>query len=220
MADIAAALIATLCWCGTLLLWLLIRAQGTSASIRLKRYLGWTFVAWSASILLETLNYIEVDWESLGTHLPWFVLATHDVLRKILFRGLIALAVWQFIWTVLQPHKVSTVPVPEAQIQMDAFGVVVTWDVQSTNLLGWTAEEMIGQELAALVIPPPYQEAHRQGLAHYRQTAEAPIKDQVNTLPALTKDGRRIVVDIRIKETLTSQGTLFTGIISPAMVLK
>jgi PAS domain S-box-containing protein len=220
MGDMIAAILATIVWTGTLILWLLLRAQGPAASIALKRYVGWKAMAWSFYNLIEILYFLEIDWTILGTSILGIEIVTHHTMRKLGFCALMAFAIGQFIHAILQPQKISAIPVAEAQIQIDAYGIVVAWDVEATKLFGWDAHDMLGHLLSDTIIPPRYRDAHTQGLTRFRATAQAPIKDQRLTFPALTKEKGEIVIEFRIKENLTSQGTIFTAIISPAVVLK
>lgn len=220
MSEILIAIVTTLGWIGTLVVWLLLQAQGPGASLMLKRHIRWKLIAWSSLVLIQLFYSLELDLQISGIYLSWLNRFSYDHVGQIVFRGLLALAMWNFILDILRPQTIPIILVPEAQIDMNPYGIVLGWNNTAEALFGWTAEEVVNQELASFLLPESYREAHRQGLAHYRKTSEAPIKDFVNTLPALTKDKGRITVDLRIKETLTARGTVFQGLLTPTVILK
>src|SRR5919108_3870349 len=57
-------------------------------------------------------------------------------------------------------------------VTMDHRGDVVEVNEATERTFGYTAEEMVGQELAALIVPPHLREAHRKGLARYVATGQ------------------------------------------------
>src|SRR6266513_5609831 len=60
-------------------------------------------------------------------------------------------------------------------ITMDASGRVQEFNPASERVFGFTRSEVVGKELAELIIPPRLRERHRQGLAHYLKTGEGPL---------------------------------------------
>src|SRR5215218_5491160 len=57
-------------------------------------------------------------------------------------------------------------------ITMDAAGLVVEVNRATEETFGYRAEEMVGRELAALIIPPALREPHRRGVERYVATGE------------------------------------------------
>ncbi|MES2352220.1 MAG: diguanylate cyclase [Pseudomonadota bacterium] len=58
----------------------------------------------------------------------------------------------------------------DAFIALDPGGVVLDWNRQAEKLMGWTRAEVIGQPLAAMVLPPLLRRAYERDM---RQLAEA-----------------------------------------------
>jgi PAS domain S-box-containing protein len=123
-------------------------------------------------------------------------------------------------------YQRQTVPTPAAQVVMNYKGLVQEWNDTATRLLGWNAEEVIGQEMADFLIPDDLmveyrgekisaREAHRAGLDHFRRTSEAPFLDMLYPTFALHKDGRHLPVTVQISGHLTSSGMRFLGWILP-----
>ena len=149
--------------------------------------------------------------------------------HRLIASQLIGLCAIRMVWiarTIFPDRRRA--PEPVAQVQMDWRGIIVDWNPAATTLLGWTADEALGQELATLLIPEDLQVTrpdgttdnartlHRNGLAHYRETGEAAI---INTrFPTTTlRNGRPpLAVDVYITAHITAEGTRFLGAITPA----
>lgn len=221
MADILIAIFTTLGWIGSLAIWMVLAAQGLAASRMLKRYISIKFFGWSVLVVLQSLYYLDLDLRTLGTTWAWLGIAANDAMGQIAFRGILAIATWNFIREILRPQTIVTAAIPEAQIQIDSYGKVISWDDHATQMFGWSESEVLNQELAEFIIPLRYREAHRQGLARFRDTGLAPIKDMRLTFPACTKAQGEKTIEFRIKETLTtSHGTVFTAMCTPYLVIK
>jgi PAS domain S-box-containing protein len=96
-------------------------------------------------------------------------------------------------------------------ITMDADGRVVEVNRATEQTFGYTAAEMVGRELAELIIPPALREAHRQGVARYATTGEAKFLGHPVELPAMRADGTEFPVEIAITQPQVQGQTQFTG---------
>ena len=52
----------------------------------------------------------------------------------------------------------------DSVIGLDASGRVDAWNASATAVFGWSSEEVLGKDLAELIIPAAHREAHRHGL--------------------------------------------------------
>jgi len=86
----------------------------------------------------------------------------------------------------------------QAYIAIDAGGVITEWNTAAQFTFGWTRAEAVGRELAALIIPPRYREAHINGLKRFGETGEARIVGRRNEFPALHRDGHEFPVEFSI----------------------
>ncbi|MDQ6624613.1 MAG: PAS domain S-box protein [Verrucomicrobiota bacterium] len=77
-------------------------------------------------------------------------------------------------------------------------GRVREFNPAAEQMFGFKRDQVIGQELAELIIPPDYRERHRQGLAHYLATGEGPLLGKRIEVPALRADGTQILVELAI----------------------
>ena len=94
-------------------------------------------------------------------------------------------------------------------ITMDADGMVVAVNQTTEAVFGYSEDEMVGRELAELIIPPDLREAHRSGVERYAATGEAHMVGHPVELPAMRKDGSEFPVEIRISQL--PGRPLFTG---------
>jgi diguanylate cyclase (GGDEF)-like protein/PAS domain S-box-containing protein len=84
----------------------------------------------------------------------------------------------------------------DAVITIDHRGRVLEFNLAAEGTFGYRKDEVLGRELAALIVPPGFRDAHRSGLA--RWTADGPLDGAGGML------GRRVEV-----EAMRSDGSLF-----------
>lgn len=64
------------------------------------------------------------------------------------------------------------------------------------ELFGYQSEEVVGRELAELIMPPAYRVPHRKGLARFLKTGQQKVMGEKLRLPALTRSGESIFVEL------------------------
>ena len=96
-------------------------------------------------------------------------------------------------------------------ITMDATGRVREFNPAAERVFGFTRDEVVGKELADLIIPPRLRERHRQGLAHYLKTGEGPLLGRLIEIAALRRDGTEILVALAISATEIDGSPVFTA---------
>ena len=96
-------------------------------------------------------------------------------------------------------------------ITMDHEGKVVEFNPSAERTFGYSREQVIGQELCRLIIPPSLRDRHRQGLAHYLATGEGPVLGKRLQLPALRADGTEFPAELAITRISTDGWPLFTA---------
>ncbi|HWM12180.1 MAG TPA: PAS domain S-box protein, partial [Solirubrobacteraceae bacterium] len=96
-------------------------------------------------------------------------------------------------------------------ITMDAEGQVVEVNSATERIFGYTAVEMVGRELAELIIPPELRDAHRRGVERYATTGKGRMVGHPVELPAMRKDGTQFPVEIAIALPEVNGPPLFTG---------
>lgn len=96
-------------------------------------------------------------------------------------------------------------------VSMDARGRVTDWNRAASVLFGFSPEEAIGREMADLIIPTRYREAHRHGLARYVATGKGTVLDRRLEMTAVRKDGRELPVELTIVRIRGEGEPAFTG---------
>jgi PAS domain S-box-containing protein len=79
------------------------------------------------------------------------------------------------------------------------------------GISGYRADELIGRELAELLVPPSLREAHRQGFARYLETGQPRILDQRIEITAMRADGSEFPAELTVTRTELTGEPVFTG---------
>ncbi|HUG67448.1 MAG TPA: PAS domain S-box protein, partial [Pirellulaceae bacterium] len=96
-------------------------------------------------------------------------------------------------------------------ISMDHEGKVFDFNSAAERTFGYSRGDVIGRELADLIIPPSLRERHQQGMSHYLATGEGPVLGKRLELPALRADGSEFPVELAITRIVTDGPPLFTA---------
>jgi PAS domain S-box-containing protein len=103
-----------------------------------------------------------------------------------------------------------------------ALDAVVTIDQRSQmtyvnsafeQTFGCRAADVVGRELAEVIIPPGQREAHRQGIARYLATGEAHMLDRRIEVTAQRADGTAFPAEVTVTRTGLPGEPSFTGYI-------
>lgn len=86
----------------------------------------------------------------------------------------------------------------EAFVSMDAAGRIVEFNRAAERTFGYAREEVVGRELAEVIIPERFREAHRAGLRRFLATGERGILDRRAELTARHRDGHELPIEITI----------------------
>lgn len=94
----------------------------------------------------------------------------------------------------------------DAVITIDDQGVTMGWSSRAQEMFGWSAADVVGRPVAEFIIPPALRDAHRNGLAHYRDTGEGRVLGTVLTINALDRGGREFPVELAVSRAVPSAG--------------
>ena len=98
-------------------------------------------------------------------------------------------------------------------ITMNHLGQVIEFNPAAELTFGFRREDVIGREMASLLIPPRFAQAHREGLARYLESGEGPVLGRRLELSAQKADGSEFPVELTITRVQVSGPPLFTGYI-------
>jgi PAS domain S-box-containing protein len=96
-------------------------------------------------------------------------------------------------------------------VTMNHRGEVVEFNPAAELTFGWSRGEVIGREMASLIIPDEFAQAHRDGLARYLDTGEGPVLGKRMELTAKRSDGSEFPVELTITRVQLAGAPLFTG---------
>jgi PAS domain S-box-containing protein len=96
-------------------------------------------------------------------------------------------------------------------ITIDHAGMITDFNPAAERTFGYRRADVLGRELAEVIIPPAYRDAHRRGLAHYLATGEGPVLNRRIELSGMRSDGSEFPVEVTIVPTHLGEQPMFTG---------
>ncbi len=96
-------------------------------------------------------------------------------------------------------------------VSIGADSRVLEWNPAAERTFGFSHEEAMGQLLHELILPPELREAHTAGVARYIATKEGPILGKRLELPAVHKDGQKLIVELAVVPVPNSEPPVFVG---------
>jgi PAS domain S-box-containing protein len=120
--------------------------------------------------------------------------------------------------TLVEPPLRPATPVDLHWVRETDRGVVVADDdnrivavsTLAADLLGYGPDDLVGQRLTCIV-PPPYREAHVTGFARHVLTGAVHVLGTEMYVPARRRDGRDVMVHLRIEQVGAGDGGLYLG---------
>jgi PAS domain S-box-containing protein len=108
-------------------------------------------------------------------------------------------------------HHATLQAALDCVVTIDAEGRVVDFNPAAERTFGYASTEVVGHELAALIIPPDLRDQHRRGLRRHVSTGEARVLDHRTEIEAQRADGERLPVELTITRIDVGGTPLFTG---------
>jgi PAS domain S-box-containing protein len=97
----------------------------------------------------------------------------------------------------------------DAVVSMDERGRITGWNSQAQAVFGWTAAEVMGQSVAATIIPSSYRTAHQQGLMRFLETGESAVLNKRLEVVAVHRDGHEFPVELSIAPIKSPEAVSF-----------
>ena len=99
----------------------------------------------------------------------------------------------------------------DAVITMDESGRITEFSPAAERMFGYSRDDVMGRELAEVLVPPDLRDRHRAGIARYLATGEASILGRRIELRAMRADGEEIPVEVAINRIDVPGPPTFTG---------
>jgi len=96
-------------------------------------------------------------------------------------------------------------------VTIDHEGCITEFNPTAELTFGYTRDQVLGQQLADVVIPPSLREEHRRGLARYLATGEAAILGRRIEMRAMRADGSEFSAELAITRIPVDGPPSFTG---------
>src|SRR5688572_16102884 len=86
----------------------------------------------------------------------------------------------------------------DAILTIDREGRIVEFNPAAERIFGHRREDVVGREMASIIIPERFREAHRNGLARYLETGKGPVLGKRLEMSAIRCDGTEFPVELSI----------------------
>ena len=99
----------------------------------------------------------------------------------------------------------------ECIVTIDHEGCIAEFNPAAERTFGYRRDEVLGRQLADIIIPPALRERHRQGFARYLATGEARVLGQRIEMTAVRADGSEFPTELAITRIPLDGPPSFTG---------
>jgi PAS domain S-box-containing protein len=96
-------------------------------------------------------------------------------------------------------------------ITMDHEGKILEFNPAAERTFGYRRADVLGAEMAEVIIPPALREVHRQGLAHYRATGASTMLGRRIDTTAMRADGSKFPIELAIARVPQPGPAVFIG---------
>jgi PAS domain S-box-containing protein len=100
----------------------------------------------------------------------------------------------------------------DAIISADHTGKIVSWNKAATRILGYTSEDVVGQQLE-IIIPERFHNPHREGMRRVTAGGESRVIGKTVELFARTKSGAEVPIELSLSTWTVRDERYYTGII-------
>jgi PAS domain S-box-containing protein len=108
----------------------------------------------------------------------------------------------------------------DAVITMDQEGRIIEFNPAAERIFGYSRDEVVGDDMAELIVPPSLRPGHRNGLMRYLETGRSVYLDSRVELTGMRADGSEFPVELAITRIDLPGPPTFTGFIRDITDLK
>jgi PAS domain S-box-containing protein len=99
----------------------------------------------------------------------------------------------------------------DAVITVDSDGLILRWNAAAVTMFGYTADEVLGHELGATIVPEDLRASHRVGLARFAAGAPAEIVGGRTETVGQRSNGSLFPVELTITRVSEGDSVVFVG---------
>jgi len=117
-------------------------------------------------------------------------------------------------------HQITTTA-RDAFIQMNADGIIMSWNPEAEKIFGWKSEQVIGRVLGDTIIPPEYRSAHTRGLKQFLTSGKQDVlANRIVERTGLHFDGHFFPIEISVVSVRAGSTWTFNAFIRDISVRK
>ncbi len=139
------------------------------------------------------------------------ILGTFMILGMILGLALVMARINRRREGLLRRYELILNNALDGIVTMDHNGCIVEFNPAAEQIFGYPKAEVLGKNLAELIIPPALREAYRRGLAHCLATGEGPVLGRRIEITALRADGSEFPVEMAVTRAIFDGQPLFAA---------
>jgi PAS domain S-box-containing protein len=99
----------------------------------------------------------------------------------------------------------------DAVVTIGESGTILEFNASAETMFSRRRDEVIGRQMAPLLVPPSLREAHRLGFERFLATGDGPIMRRRLELTALRADGAEFPIELTVVPVQLAEGTIFTA---------
>ncbi len=101
----------------------------------------------------------------------------------------------------------------DALITIDSDSRILEFGPAAEELFGYRRDEVLGQSVADIVIPPRLRQAHHDGMSNYHKTGKGPVLNNRVEVPAIRRDGSEFEAELTVVPIKVGTRKLFTAFV-------
>ncbi len=98
-------------------------------------------------------------------------------------------------------------------VSINAHGEIVQFNPAAEQTFGYSKEEVLGKEMAEMIVPEKYRDAHRDGMKRFWATGEGPVLNNRIEIEAQRADGFVFPIELAISVSDEADGPIFVAYI-------
>jgi PAS domain S-box-containing protein len=94
-------------------------------------------------------------------------------------------------------------------VSIDRQGKIIEFNPAAEKTFGYAREEVMGKDVAEIIIPPAVRGAHRRGMQRYLTTGESSLLGKRVQVTAMRRDGSEFPAELTITHVRSRQQSIF-----------
>ena len=96
-------------------------------------------------------------------------------------------------------------------VSIDSHGKIIEFNPAAERTFGYAREQVVGKDVAEIIIPAAMRDAHRRGMKRYLTTGETSLLDKRVQVTAMRSDGSEFPVELTITHVRLRQQSIFSA---------